>query len=251
MKNSKFLLLFLLFYLYSGNTLQAANTVVATEIGDPKTTISVTSHTFNLSTQIALQIQDDSTNETYWLDNEEKPTYLYNSAQIYTWLSDNKTIESNPQNSYILKTVKGTAIINPSTGILTYRPNVNASGTDEIYFKLKCLSCEDNNQKTLALRFSMAQKGELTNSLPLLTVDNYPNPCTNKTTIQYVLDKDANIQMYLYDALGSLLKIVQSNEQQAAGRHSFELEVENLPTGILYLLIQSEEQQMVQRISKL
>lgn len=231
-----------------------------------KDKITTNTNFINLPSYTIMQVSAEETGRYVQLTNEEKIHHLYNSDQIYTWLSTKNGKDFNPSPKHTLNTAKGKAIIDRSTGILTYHPNANAKGTDNIYYKMQCLVCKDDSQKVLtlsfsitendgqkvlALSFSTAQKETTENIFTDFSVKNYPNPFTEKTTIQYILQEEAVVNIQLYSAMGTLIKVIKANVQQVAGRHSFNLDGAQLPTGMHYVIIQSEEQRILHKIYKL
>jgi len=209
-------------------------------------------HLLDLVTLTGIKVIDSETRQAFWLENHEKSAFLYNPEDISLWLSTNNELVANPQSNYILKPQKGTASINIETGLLNYTPSANATGNDVIYYNIQCNTCKDTSQKTIALSFSTAQKtgSELAQAIDL-EVTNYPNPFTEKTMIQYVLNQDGNTDIQLYNTSGSLVKALKTNEYQKAGTYSFELEAKDLPSSALYIRIQSGGQKTTQQILKL
>ncbi len=63
---------------------------------------------------------------------------------------------------------------------------------------------------------------------------NYPNPFTTSTTLQYVLSKEANVQIELYDVTGRRLRQILM-EYQSQGMHTEQIDGSGLGTG-MYLI---------------
>jgi len=216
-----------------------------------KNAFQINSYSFDVSAHLNVQVLTDE-GQSVWLENHEKPAYLYNSEEASIWLSNNNEMEKNPQNKTVLKTEKGTAIINTHTGIVNYTPKANAIGNDVIYYKIQCNTCADNSQKTLALSFATAQKANQNLQQRIdLQVDNYPNPFTETTIVQYVLQQDGNTNIQLYDLTGALIKVIKTNEYEKAGAYSFELEAKELPKGVYYINILNNQSKITQQILKL
>ena len=55
------------------------------------------------------------------------------------------------------------------------------------------------------------------NLLPVVYAlhQNYPNPFNPKTTIRFDLPKDSNVNIYIYDILGRIIKKLIDNKQNA------------------------------------
>jgi len=211
----------------------------------------INSQSFDVSAHLKVQVLTDA-GQKFWLKDHEKPSYLYNSDAVSIWLADNNEIELNAQNKTVLKTEKGMAVINTNTGIVNYTPKANAIGNDVIYYKIQCNTCDDDSQKTLALSFATAQKtNQYLQQRIDLQVDNYPNPFTETTVVQYVLQQDGNTNIQLYDLTGSLIKVIKTNEYEKAGTYSFELEARELPKGVYYISIRNNQDKITQQILKL
>jgi len=214
--------------------------------------IQVFTHSFDLTELMEVKVRDMDTGQIFWLESDEKSDYLYTLEDVDLWLSTNNEIELNPSSNYLLKTEKGTAFINTNTGILNYTPKANATGNDILFYKIKCNTCTDDRQKTIALSFSTAGKtsANLQETSDLI-INNYPNPFTERTVVQYGLNQDGHTNIQLYNTAGTLLQTLKTSEFQKAGTYSFELEAKDLPNGVYYINIQSGEQAITQSIIKL
>jgi len=186
--------------------------LVASEI-DTGGRQQVNTYSLDLATLINVQVRDTDTKQTFWLNGSEKNNFLYNSDDLSIYLSENEAVEASFQSNYVLKTDKGTARINTNTGIINYVPKADATGNDVFYYKIKCRTCEDDSQKTLTLSFATAQKtGETLPTNIDFEINNYPNPFSAKTVVQYMLNQDGNTSIQLYSATGALVKSIKNNE---------------------------------------
>ncbi|MCU0436997.1 MAG: T9SS type A sorting domain-containing protein [Raineya sp.] len=66
----------------------------------------------------------------------------------------------------------------------------------------------------------------------------YPNPAQDKATIQYFLEADSEVKIYLLNNNGHLVKEFL-HEAQTAGEHHLDIEIENLPSGIYFYTIET------------
>ncbi len=66
------------------------------------------------------------------------------------------------------------------------------------------------------------------------SVQNYPNPFYQSTLINYTLDKNSNVQIAVYDRIGSKVAELE-NSTKNAGQHQLEWNAANLPAGIYHL----------------
>ena len=60
---------------------------------------------------------------------------------------------------------------------------------------------------------------------------NYPNPFNPSTTIKFGLPEASQVKLALYNVLGQEVMILSSKEY-SAGRHSINLNAENLTSGL-------------------
>ncbi len=68
----------------------------------------------------------------------------------------------------------------------------------------------------------------------------YPNPISQTARLEYILNNQENISIYLFDAHGQIVKTFITNEKQEAGNHSIILNFpESIPTGSYYIEIAS------------
>ncbi len=73
------------------------------------------------------------------------------------------------------------------------------------------------------------------------TINNYPNPFNNSTTLVYNLGKDSEVIITLFNQLGEPIEVFKQKKQ--GGEQSLVLDTSALPAGIYYFLIQAENQQ--------
>ncbi len=70
--------------------------------------------------------------------------------------------------------------------------------------------------------------------IPKVTqIYNYPNPYNPETTIEYTLDRAANIEINLFTVLGQKIRTIASGYREA-GTHSLRFNGSNLSSGIYY-----------------
>jgi hypothetical protein len=69
-------------------------------------------------------------------------------------------------------------------------------------------------------------------------LQNVPNPFTESTEIQFILDKDSDYELIIHDLTGKTLKVITGEGKK--GLNSEILEKGNLPAGILYYKLNSD-----------
>jgi predicted secreted protein len=78
---------------------------------------------------------------------------------------------------------------------------------------------------------------------------NYPNPFSNATTIEYFIPTSENISLKIYDLSGRLLAILVDEFQQS-GDHSIRFENNQLQEGIYYYILQSAGFDLIKKFVK-
>ncbi len=64
-------------------------------------------------------------------------------------------------------------------------------------------------------------------------MQNYPNPFTSVTFIEYELPKDEKVDLKVYNALGQEIAVLERGKKEA-GYHKVEWKASNLPTGVYF-----------------
>jgi len=81
-----------------------------------------------------------------------------------------------------------------------------------------------------------------------LEVKIYPNPLSQFGNITYELPVDSKVSIMLFDAMGKRVNTLAENQKQQAGQHQLDFNVTNLPTGIYYLKLQSNENDIIKKL---
>jgi hypothetical protein len=63
---------------------------------------------------------------------------------------------------------------------------------------------------------------------------NFPNPFNSNTNIKFNLVRDGNTELKIYDSLGQLVKTVISNEYKYKGIYYYNVEMNDLSSGIYF-----------------
>ncbi|MEZ4690709.1 MAG: ASPIC/UnbV domain-containing protein, partial [Ignavibacteria bacterium] len=69
---------------------------------------------------------------------------------------------------------------------------------------------------------------------------NYPNPFNPTTKIDYILKNKTNVSMKIFDAKGSLIQTMERGVQNA-GNHSVEFVASDLPSGVYYYRLETDD----------
>lgn len=70
-----------------------------------------------------------------------------------------------------------------------------------------------------------------------ISMNIFPNPAKQKTTIEYKLSTAANLSIYLYNSLGQCKKTYLLNELQQPEKHSLEIEIPSTITNGIYWIV--------------
>jgi hypothetical protein len=70
---------------------------------------------------------------------------------------------------------------------------------------------------------------------------NYPNPFNPSTKINYSIPVAGNVTLKIYDILGREIRTLISNELKAAGEYTINFDASDLPSGIYFYRLQSDD----------
>jgi hypothetical protein len=91
----------------------------------------------------------------------------------------------------------------------------------------------------------------LENEIPLdefdITINNYPNPFNNQTTIIFNLQRPENIEISIYNILGEKIETLV-NKYFHTGSHKFKLFTDNLASGIYFLCLRNNNKSIIKKI---
>ena len=92
---------------------------------------------------------------------------------------------------------------------------------------------------TAGLDLKIGSLGQNENGLPLANYlgQNYPNPYTGQTTIEYGVAEDAHVVLNIYDVYGRKVKIIE-DKQKKAGKYLVKINGSSMEAGIYYYKLQ-------------
>lgn len=84
--------------------------------------------------------------------------------------------------------------------------------------------------------------------LPMLMrlYQNYPNPFNPSTTIRYSLEREADVELSVFNLLGEVVAVVVS-ERQPPGDYSVDFRADALPGGVYMYRLSTEHGQLTRR----
>lgn len=112
----------------------------------------------------------------------------------------------------------------------TYSDNNLEAG--HYYYKLKQVDIDEKYKYSIVVSALIGSKGQYALG------QNYPNPFTNSTTIQYTLPQASQVNLSLFDISGRIIKVLV-NGSNDAGTHAISFSTGSLSKGVYYYRIQA------------
>jgi len=81
-----------------------------------------------------------------------------------------------------------------------------------------------------------------------LSVSIYPNPFSKQTTIEFEVDKENEVSIFVTDILGKSVGTVANKSKKQAGKHHLTFDGSNLPVGIYYCTIKAGDKIKTQKL---
>jgi len=100
------------------------------------------------------------------------------------------------------------------------------------YYRLKQTDIDGNSTYSVVVSALIGTKGEYTLG------QNYPNPFSNETTIQYTIGRPEQVNIALFDISGRTVRVLV-NSSKDAGTHSISFHTGSLTRGVYYYRIQA------------
>ncbi len=74
------------------------------------------------------------------------------------------------------------------------------------------------------------------------SIQCFPNPFVNTTTISYALEKESEVSIVLFNTIGEKISAIIENERKAKGFHQLQFERKAIPSGLYYLFLKIDSQ---------
>lgn len=109
------------------------------------------------------------------------------------------------------------------------RNNVGAGGYTqlEIYLNGIVASCQT--------RVNTTEKSSLSNALLA------PNPTQNEAKLSFVLENEQQLDIKIFDQLGSVVKVIATDQKFGAGEHTLNLQTGGLTSGTYFVIVKSDK----------
>jgi pimeloyl-ACP methyl ester carboxylesterase len=201
-----------------------------------------------------------------WIMNEVSPENLFlqnktiaNPAifEARTTITAGRNVTNSvPQGDFVVQNNSGEVKIR-SGELITLKPGTRlkptGSGSVRVYIeplpcqavqrmannsspeKGKSVYKEIKSKKEVPLEFKEEIKKAKSNKLLL----NYPNPCTDHTHIDYLIEENSKIEIALYNLMGQKMQTIEENQNKEPGHYSTILNTSELSQGIYIVLIKS------------
>jgi PKD repeat protein len=92
-----------------------------------------------------------------------------------------------------------------------------------------------------------AMAGVTDNNTIINSLENYPNPFSNTTTIAYSIKQDASIELNILDLLGNKIAVIESGKK-ASGTYQTEWNASNISAGIYLLQLKVNNQISIKKL---
>jgi len=156
--------------------------------------------------------------------------FLVDDGSFGDAYADDGYYSNNTVRSYLAETPLGDYTIRIAAANSTLK-EITAVDVDSISIREQGTSIKD--AKNSALSYNLYQ--------------NYPNPFHHTTRITYEIPIDSNIEIKLYDVLGNLIaKPIHQN--QIAGQYSFDVAADELPGGIYFYTLRTNNYTMTRKM---
>ncbi|MDQ3111518.1 MAG: T9SS type A sorting domain-containing protein [Bacteroidota bacterium] len=135
---------------------------------------------------------------------------------------------------------------NPNVPAGTYRLGVWVDSGSDI-----SESDENNNAGLLAgnINFTPSANGVETQSVLATSLNVFPNPANEQSTVNFTLEESSAVAVNIYDMTGKLIVVVADNQQMMAGVYALKVETASLPAGVYFVTITSGEVSVTRRLT--
>ena len=145
----------------------------------------------------------------------------------------------------------GSTVITLGGSLVALQPGFNATALSGALILIRPSSCIAG-----AFRSVSQTNSEISSAIAAISKTNsntlkcYPNPFSQKFTVEFNLTKDDAASIKLYNLAGKQLKVI-SNAFFTKGMHEVSVNVAGLPAGIYIVVLQTAKFKNVQKIVKI
>ena len=150
----------------------------------------------------------------------------------------------------------GLALIIDSSGVSETMVSFRLPATNEYAWQIQASNEAGISPWSNVSRFTAnttAETGIDDETLPNIFAvhPNYPNPFNPSTTLRFDLPVPAGVSIHIYNALGSLVDVLMSDQQLPSGRHRVQWNAADLPSGTYFCQVRAGEKIEVRTLSLL
>lgn len=188
-------------------------------------------------------VENDGTSASFF----DVSMYLYDQASSTVYVIGTQNVSSiSGYGMYSFTNWDIDINSNPNIPAGTYRLGVWVDSNSDI-----SESDENNNAGLLSgnINFTPSANGIHANSMLANSLNLFPNPSNENTTVNFTLDENAAVAINIYDMTGKLVSVVADNEQRIAGDYSVRVATEGLPSGVYFLTLTSGELSVTRRLT--
>ncbi|MDA3816656.1 MAG: T9SS type A sorting domain-containing protein [Prolixibacteraceae bacterium] len=155
-----------------------------------------------------------------------KGSQLYIRDSSFTWISEMNTSEITEAGEYRMWIGSGPFNLQEEECVQVYFAIVAGSNLEELQDNAEIAS-----QKYQSLLTEIDEKTEIENGFNLK--QNYPNPSSQQTKIEYSIPSDCNVKLDLINIEGMKIKTIV-NKNHKAGKYKINFNSANLSSGIYF-----------------
>lgn len=157
-------------------------------------------------------------------------------AAIGLWYDDFKAGSSPVTPDLVSVLTYSTGIDKNDTELLTYFGQPRFPYEQQPWSGKHNCDCGENQTMARTTVNSYVEKSNLGVAAPEVLATATPNPVTNTNTVRYRLDKAADVQVIVNDALGKPVQVL-ANKRQEAGTYTINWQSQKLAAGTYYITI--------------
>lgn len=188
-------------------------------------------------------VENDGTSASFF----DVSIYLYESSSQTVYVIGTQSVTSiSGYGSYTFTNWDIDINSNPNVPAGSYRIGVWVDSDDDI-----SESDENNNAGLLGgtINFTPSANGIEANSFLANSLNLFPNPANENTTVKFTLAENAAVTLNIYDMTGKLVQVVNNNDQMIAGDYSLQVETSSLPAGVYFMTLTSGELSVTRRLT--
>lgn len=161
-------------------------------------------------------------------------TFTSSSFHLFTSLYSGLLHSSEKRLGDILKTALNTQPMRTESSLETLF-SYTLIGDPCLKIPIRTAAAAPANKQVIPLVFALKQ--------------NYPNPFNPRTTIEFALKHDANVNLSIFDVTGKQVQSIFSDDKLSAGIHRIQFDGSNLPSGVYLYKLSAGNNSAVKRMA--